>query len=81
LLITASDSVAGGPQIARSRHRRKFTTPDGMEFSVIWAGLEDYGSGTITRAYGKYSELIRGTIDNTFINKVIRKALGLEIGE
>lgn len=80
LLITASDSIAGGPQIARSKRRRgRFTTPDGMEFSVIWAGIvEDYGSGTITRAYGKHSELIGGTIDNTFINKVIRKALELE---
>lgn len=79
LLITASDSIAGGPQIAKSkRGREKFTTPDGMEFSIIWAGvIRDYGSGTITRAYGKYSELISGTIDNTFINKVIRKALGL----
>jgi alkaline phosphatase len=78
LLITASDSIAGGPQISTGEHRRKFTAPDGREFSVAWAGPRDYGSGTITRAYGKYSELISGTIDNTFINEVMRRALGLE---
>ncbi|MCL0061846.1 alkaline phosphatase [Thermodesulfovibrionales bacterium] len=76
LLITASDSIAGGLSIAGPR-RKRFITPCGMEFSIAWAGFRDHGSGTITRAYGKYSELISGTIDNIFINKVIRKALGL----
>lgn len=80
LLITAADSNAGGPQISISRiNFRNLLTPDGMAFSIAWNGIgRDYGGGTITRAFGKNSELIRGTIDNTYINTVIRKALELD---
>lgn len=80
LLITTADSNAGGPQISKSKVGfRNLSTPDGMEFFIEWSGIgKDYGSGTITRASGKYSELIRGTIDNTYINTIIRKALKLD---
>lgn len=80
LLITAADSNAGGPQISKSRFRfRNFSTPDGRDFFIKWSGVgKDYGSGTITRALGKHSALIRGTMDNTYIHTVIRKALELD---
>ncbi len=80
LVITTADSNAGGPQISKSWFDFKnFSTPDGMVFSIDWSGIgKDYGSSTITRAYGKHSELIKGTIDNTYINTVIRKALELD---
>lgn len=80
LLITTADSNSGGPQISKSRIGfRNFSTPDGMDFSIEWSGVrKDYGSGTITRAAGKYSELVRGTIDNTYINTIIRRALKLD---
>jgi len=80
LLITSADSNSGGPQISKSRFAfRNFSTPDGMDFSIKWSGIgKDYGGSTITRAVGKSSELVRGTIDNTDIYSIIRKALTLD---
>ncbi|MCD5415504.1 alkaline phosphatase, partial [Candidatus Bipolaricaulota bacterium] len=53
-----------------------FTTPCGQPFAIIWAGLQDFGGGTITRAYGLHAALVAGTIDNTDIHRIMRLALG-----
>ncbi|HBR09666.1 TPA: alkaline phosphatase [Candidatus Acetothermia bacterium] len=54
-----------------------FVTPCGQPFAIIWAGLQDFGGGTITRAYGLHASLVAGTIDNTDIYRIMRFVLGL----
>ena len=54
-----------------------FLTPEGRPFAISWATFRDEAGGIIARAYGAYGELISGTIDNTDVNKIMQKALGL----
>ncbi len=45
------------------------------QFVVVWGTLNDTSGGILVRAIGKGSELVRGTVDNVGINRVMRKVL------
>ena len=54
-----------------------FLTPCGLPFAISWASYGDEGGGTIVRAHGPHAEQVYGTMDNTDIYRIIKRALGL----
>jgi alkaline phosphatase len=54
---------------APDRHGERFP------FAVAWASLEDGGDPVVVRAEGPGSELVRGSIDNTAVYRVLFQAL------